>query len=80
MSAKPETLPVFQPFDRAKFAEVPIDDERALEDKIEHARRAFAARDAWLPPHERTAILLRMSQSVVVFTLNISCIKLKCFC
>jgi acyl-CoA reductase-like NAD-dependent aldehyde dehydrogenase len=64
MSAKPVTLPVFQAFDRAKFGEVPTDDERALEEKIERARRAFEARDAWLKPHERAAILLRMSQIV----------------
>jgi acyl-CoA reductase-like NAD-dependent aldehyde dehydrogenase len=64
MSPKPVTLPVFQAFDRAKFGEVPTDDEHALEDKIERARRAFEARDAWLPPHQRSAILLRMSQIV----------------
>ena len=55
---------MFQAFDRVKFGEVPTDDERALEDKIERARRAFEARDAWLKPHERAAILLRMSQLV----------------
>jgi acyl-CoA reductase-like NAD-dependent aldehyde dehydrogenase len=64
MSGKAVALPVFQAFDRAKFGEVPTDDERALEDKIERARRAFAARDAWLKPHERAAILLRMAQLV----------------
>jgi acyl-CoA reductase-like NAD-dependent aldehyde dehydrogenase len=57
-------LPVFQAFDRAKFDEVPTDDERALEEKLELARRAFEARDAWLPPHERAEILLRMSEIV----------------
>jgi acyl-CoA reductase-like NAD-dependent aldehyde dehydrogenase len=62
MSAAPQTLPVFQAFDRAKFAEAPIDDEHTLEEKIERARRAFEARDAWLPPHRRAEILLRMSQ------------------
>jgi acyl-CoA reductase-like NAD-dependent aldehyde dehydrogenase len=64
MSAEFATLPVFQAFDRAKFAEVPIDDERALEEKIERARRVFEARETWLPPHERAAILLRMSVMV----------------
>jgi acyl-CoA reductase-like NAD-dependent aldehyde dehydrogenase len=58
------TLPVFQAFDRVKFAEVSSDDERALEDKLERARHAFAARDAWQKPHERAAILLRMAQMV----------------
>jgi acyl-CoA reductase-like NAD-dependent aldehyde dehydrogenase len=64
MSAKPAALPVFQAFDRAKFAEVPTDDEHALNDKVERAQRAFADRDAWPKPHERAAILLRMSQMV----------------
>jgi len=64
VSAEPVTLPVFQAFDRAKFGDVPTDDERALEFKIERARRAFEARDAWLKPHERAAILLSMSQLV----------------
>ncbi len=64
MSAKPATLPVFQAFDRAKFGEVPTDDEPALESKIERAHHAFQARDGWLKPHERSAILLRMSQLV----------------
>jgi acyl-CoA reductase-like NAD-dependent aldehyde dehydrogenase len=59
------TLPVFQAFDRTKFAEVPTDDERALEDKLERARRAFETRDGWLKPHERAAILLRMAQLVL---------------
>ncbi len=63
MSAPP-TLPVFQAFDRAKFAEVPLDDDHALEEKLERARRAFAARDNWLKPYERAAILLRISQLV----------------
>ena len=58
------TLPVFQAFDRAKFCEVPTDDDGSLEDKIERARRAFEARDARPKPHERAAILLRMSQMV----------------
>lgn len=61
MSAAP-TLPVFQAFDRAKFAEVPTDDEHALEDKLERARCAFTARDAWLPAHRRMQVLLCMSQ------------------
>src|SRR5689334_22232056 len=64
MNATPLTLSVVQAFDRTKFAEVAIDDERALERKLERARHAFAARDAWLKPHQRAAILLRMSQIV----------------
>jgi acyl-CoA reductase-like NAD-dependent aldehyde dehydrogenase len=64
MSAHSVPMPVFQAFDRVQFAAVPTDDERALEDKLQRARRAFAERDAWLAPHERAAILLRMSQLV----------------
>ena len=37
MSVKPATLQVFRAFDRVKFGEVPTDDDRALEDKIEAA-------------------------------------------
>ncbi|HMJ15655.1 MAG TPA: aldehyde dehydrogenase family protein, partial [Polyangiaceae bacterium] len=62
MSAKAAMLSVFQAFDRVKFAEVPTDDARALEAKLERARLAFADRDAWPKPHERAAVLLRMSQ------------------
>lgn len=64
MSTQPAMMPVFRAFDRAKLAEVATDDARALEDKLERARRAFTARNAWLPAHERAAILLRMSQLV----------------
>jgi acyl-CoA reductase-like NAD-dependent aldehyde dehydrogenase len=65
MSADGGKLRVVQAFDRVPFAEVPTDDERALDDKLELARRAFLARDNWLKPHERAAILLRMAQMVV---------------
>lgn len=42
-------LPVYQAFDRVKFSEVPTDDARALEDKLERASRAFGDRDGcWL--------------------------------
>ena len=39
-------LPVYQAFDRVKFSEVPTDDARTLEDKLERASRAFADRGA----------------------------------
>jgi acyl-CoA reductase-like NAD-dependent aldehyde dehydrogenase len=57
-------LAVYQAFDRAKITELATDDDRALEAKLERARKAFAARDGWQKPHERAAILLRMSQMV----------------
>jgi acyl-CoA reductase-like NAD-dependent aldehyde dehydrogenase len=55
---------VDQAFDRAQLAEIATDDERALDAKLERARRAFAARDAWQKPHQRAATLLRMSELV----------------
>src|SRR5690348_12563300 len=58
------TLPVCQAFDRARFDEVPTDDERALDEQLERAARAFDAPDASLPPLERAALLLRMAGMV----------------
>jgi acyl-CoA reductase-like NAD-dependent aldehyde dehydrogenase len=58
------TLPVYQAFDRAKFAEVDTDDARALEDKLTRATQAYAARDRWLPPYERIAVLQRLARAI----------------
>jgi acyl-CoA reductase-like NAD-dependent aldehyde dehydrogenase len=57
-------LPVYQAFDRVKFSEVPTDDARALEDKLERASRAFADRDGWLAPHHRIVVLRELARLV----------------
>jgi len=64
MTTQATMLPVVRAFDREKFAEVATDDLRALDTKLVRAQRVFAARNTWLPPHERAAILLRMSELV----------------
>jgi acyl-CoA reductase-like NAD-dependent aldehyde dehydrogenase len=57
-------LPVYQAFDRVKFREVPTDDARAIEDKLERASRAFADRDGWLAPHQRIVVLRELARLV----------------
>ncbi|UVO31438.1 aldehyde dehydrogenase family protein [Bradyrhizobium arachidis] len=52
-------LQVVQAFDRAPFAEVPVDDADAMEAKLQAALRAFGDRDGWLAPHARAAVLRR---------------------
>ncbi|WP_027554220.1 aldehyde dehydrogenase family protein [Bradyrhizobium sp. Cp5.3] len=52
-------LQVVQAFDRALFAEVPVDDADAMEVKIVAALGVLADRDGWLAPHVRAAVLRR---------------------
>jgi acyl-CoA reductase-like NAD-dependent aldehyde dehydrogenase len=54
-----KTLQVLQAFDRAVITEIPVDDAQALESKLASATRMMRDRDAWLKPHQRSAILLR---------------------
>ena len=54
-----KTLQVLQAFDRAVITEIPVDDAQALESKLAAATRMMRDRDAWLKPHQRSAILLR---------------------
>jgi acyl-CoA reductase-like NAD-dependent aldehyde dehydrogenase len=54
-----QKLQVLQAFDRAVITEVPLDDAQALEAKLASANRMLRDRDAWLKPHQRSAILLR---------------------
>ena len=58
----PLTLKVYQAFDRELIAEVQADDAAALEHKLGVAAKAFADRDAWLPAHQRMAILRKASE------------------
>lgn len=55
----PETIQVVQAFDRSLVEEIPADDAAALEAKLARAEQALNARDAWLKPHQRSAILYR---------------------
>lgn len=54
-----QSLQVVQAFDRSVIAEIPTDDGHALETKLASAARLMRERDAWLKPHQRSAILLR---------------------
>ena len=54
-----ETYQVVQAFDRALVREVPADNAGTLEAKLATAARTLRARDAWLKPHQRIAILQR---------------------
>jgi acyl-CoA reductase-like NAD-dependent aldehyde dehydrogenase len=54
-----QTIQVLQAFDRAIITEIPVDDAQALETKLASATRTLRNRDAWLKPHQRSAILLR---------------------
>ncbi|PKA45187.1 aldehyde dehydrogenase family protein [Rhizobium sullae] len=58
----PLNLKVYQAFDRELIAEVPADDAAALDHKLSVAAKAFADRDAWLPAHQRMAILRKASE------------------
>jgi acyl-CoA reductase-like NAD-dependent aldehyde dehydrogenase len=54
-----QKLQVVQAFDRALVTEIPADDSHALETKLSSAARMMRDRDAWLKPHQRSAILQR---------------------
>src|ERR1700731_479943 len=54
-----QKLKVVQAFDRALVTEIPADDSHALETKLGSAARMMRDRDAWLKPHQRSAILQR---------------------
>src|SRR5258706_15537378 len=54
-----QKLQIVQAFDRAVITEIPADDSQALETKIASAARVMRERDAWLKPHQRSAILQR---------------------
>ena len=52
-------IEVVQAFDRALIKEIPADAAAALDAKLATAVRTLRARDAWLKPHQRGAILQR---------------------
>lgn len=54
-----KTLKVLQAYDLALIAEIPTDDAKSLEAKLNAAELALKNREDWLKPHERMAILKR---------------------
>src|SRR5215510_13064022 len=59
-------LPVYQAFDRLQFAEVATDGAEDLEGKLARASEIFAARDGWLKPHQRVAVLQDLAKRLDV--------------
>jgi len=57
-----DMIKVVQAFDRALIKEIPADDAGALEAKLATAAGLHKARDGWLKPHQRSAILLRAAE------------------
>ncbi|MET3723590.1 aldehyde dehydrogenase family protein [Sphingomonas trueperi] len=57
-------LEVVQAFDRAKIADLDVDDAAALEAKFVVAERLYRDRVSWLPPHRRIAILRMLGELV----------------
>src|SRR5580700_8126874 len=55
----PQTYQVVQAYDRAPFSDVQADSAETLETKLKVAARTLRARDGWLKPHQRGAILQR---------------------
>ncbi len=56
------TLQVVQAYDRAPITELPTDSDEDLERKLARANAVFRDRDRWLAPHERMAVLQKLSE------------------
>lgn len=54
-------IEVVQAFDRKHIKELPADDSAALESKFQAAHARFRDRGAWLPLHERRAVLHKLA-------------------
>lgn len=59
-----QKLKVVRASDRSLLSELPTDDASALERKLALATKTFGERKAWLPTHERSAILTRTAALV----------------
>lgn len=53
---------VRQAFDGAEIAEIQVDGEASVAEKLDRAARRFADRAGWLPPHRRIEILRRLAR------------------
>ncbi|HEY6881648.1 MAG TPA: aldehyde dehydrogenase family protein [Polyangiales bacterium] len=58
------TLPVYSAWDRKQFAQLPTHTDEEREHKLARAFEAFRARDRWLKPYARIAILQRLATLV----------------
>ena len=56
------SLKVTSPYDGSLLEEIPFDDGRAIEQALETAYGCYRNRQAWIPLHERVAILERLAQ------------------
>jgi acyl-CoA reductase-like NAD-dependent aldehyde dehydrogenase len=57
-------MQVVQAFDGALIADIPVDDAASIEAKLSRAAMLFRDRNAWLPKHQRIAILRRLAALV----------------
>lgn len=62
-STQSETI-VYSPFDRSAIATLPMHSEADAEAMLETAYKTYLNRDAWLPLHQRKAILKKLAQLV----------------
>src|SRR6267142_945070 len=53
---------VRQAFDGAQIAEIQVDSEASVAEKLDRAARCFANRAGWLPPYRRIEILRRLAR------------------
>ena len=53
---------VSQAFDGALIAEIPVDDEASVAEKLGRAARCFADRSGWLPTYKRIEVLRRLAR------------------
>ncbi|HTU59170.1 MAG TPA: aldehyde dehydrogenase family protein, partial [Polyangiales bacterium] len=58
------TLQVYSAWDRTQIAELQTHDDKDLEHKLARAHATFLNRDAWLKPHQRSAVLQRLAALV----------------
>ncbi|MCG7923332.1 MAG: aldehyde dehydrogenase family protein [Candidatus Thiodiazotropha lotti] len=56
------SLKVTSPYDGSLLEEIPFSDSRAIEQALETAYDCYRNRQAWIPLHERVAILERLTQ------------------
>lgn len=61
-NSTPKVLQVIQAFDRTVITEIPADDDKSLQEKLETASKAFKKRNSWLKPHQRIAILKKSAE------------------
>jgi acyl-CoA reductase-like NAD-dependent aldehyde dehydrogenase len=53
---------VSQAFDGALIADIPVDDEASVAEKLDRAARCFADRTSWLPTYKRIEVLRQLAR------------------